>query len=42
MRLPAPLSRVVDRVFPLEDVQGAYRYMEQGEQLGKIVVKVAD
>ncbi|MEM1138678.1 MAG: zinc-dependent alcohol dehydrogenase family protein [Pseudomonadota bacterium] len=33
---------VVDRVFPLEDVQGAYRYMEQGEQLGKIVVKVAD
>ncbi|MGY0236736.1 zinc-dependent alcohol dehydrogenase family protein [Longispora urticae] len=33
---------VVDRLFPLEDIVGAHRHMEAGEQVGKIVVTVGD
>ncbi len=31
---------VVDRVFPLEEIQEVHRYIEAGEQTGKVVVKI--
>ena len=34
------LRPVVDRVFPLEQVRDAYTYLEQAEQLGKVVVEI--
>ncbi|MFI6510516.1 zinc-dependent alcohol dehydrogenase family protein [Streptosporangium sp. NPDC050855] len=35
------LRPVVDRLFPLEEVVEAHRYMESGTQFGKIVITVA-
>jgi NADPH:quinone reductase-like Zn-dependent oxidoreductase len=32
----------VDRVYPLAEARAALERLEQGEQLGKIVVRVAD
>jgi len=42
MRLVAStgLQPVVDRVFPFEEVQEAYRYMESGAHFGKVVIAV--
>lgn len=37
----ADLKPVVDRVFPFDQAQDAYRYMESGEHFGKIVIAVA-
>ena len=37
----ADLKPVVDRVFPFDQAQEAYRYMESGEHFGKIVIAVA-
>lgn len=34
----ADLKPVVDRVFPFDQAQDAYRYMESGEHFGKIVI----
>jgi NADPH:quinone reductase-like Zn-dependent oxidoreductase len=34
------LKPIIAKVFPLEDVVGAHRYMESNQQLGKIVVKI--
>lgn len=34
------LAPVVDRVFDLDDIVAAHRYMESNQQLGKIVVRV--
>jgi NADPH:quinone reductase-like Zn-dependent oxidoreductase len=34
------LRPIVDRVLPLADAAGAHRRMEQGEQFGKIVLKI--
>ena len=31
---------VIARTFPLDDIVGAYEYMESNEQMGKIVVEV--
>jgi NADPH:quinone reductase-like Zn-dependent oxidoreductase len=31
---------VVDRVFPFEDARAAYRAMDRGEHLGKIVIRI--
>ena len=31
----------VDRVFPLDQAQEAYRYLESNQQVGKIVIKTA-
>ncbi len=33
---------VVDRVFPLDGIADAHRYLEAGEQVGKVVVRVAE
>jgi NADPH:quinone reductase-like Zn-dependent oxidoreductase len=35
------LAPVVDRVFPFEQAQDAYRYMESGSHFGKVVIAVA-
>jgi NADPH:quinone reductase-like Zn-dependent oxidoreductase len=35
------LSPVLDRVFPFEEMASAHRYMEQGGQFGKVLVRVA-
>lgn len=32
----------VDRVFPLEDIRGAFEHMAAGRHFGKIVVKISD
>jgi hypothetical protein len=32
---------VVDRVFPLDEAADAHRRMEEAEQFGKIVVRIA-
>jgi NADPH:quinone reductase-like Zn-dependent oxidoreductase len=32
------LAPVIDRVFPFEDVQGAYRYLKSGQHFGKVVI----
>jgi zinc-binding alcohol dehydrogenase/oxidoreductase len=32
---------IVDRVFPLEEVAEAHRYLEEGRQLGKVVLRIA-
>lgn len=34
------LKAVIDRVFPLEEAADAHRYLEQGKQFGKVVLKV--
>jgi NADPH2:quinone reductase len=34
------LRPVIDRSFPFEDIAGAHRYMEAGNQVGKIIVTV--
>jgi NADPH:quinone reductase-like Zn-dependent oxidoreductase len=34
------LKPVVDRVFPFDQAQEAYRYMESGEHFGKVVISV--
>ena len=34
------LKPVIDRVFPFDKIVEAHRYLEAGEQIGKIVVKV--
>jgi len=31
---------IIDRVFPLAEAAGAHRRMEEGEHVGKIVLKV--
>ena len=35
------LKPVVDRVFPLEEAADAHRYLEEGKQFGKVILKVA-
>ena len=35
------LRPVVDRVFPLEDVAEAHRYMEENRNTGKIILRVS-
>jgi NADPH:quinone reductase-like Zn-dependent oxidoreductase len=32
------LRPTVDRVFPFADIADAHRYLEQGQQMGKVVV----
>ena len=32
------LKPVVDRVFPMQDIAAAHRYLENKEQFGKVVV----
>ena len=34
------LRPVIDRIFPFEQAADAVRYMESGEKIGKIVIKV--
>lgn len=34
------IGAVIDRVFPLDDIAGAFRYVEQGHVRGKVVVAV--
>ena len=34
------LKPIIDRIFPLDDVADAHRYMESNRQMGKIVVMV--
>ena len=34
------LRPVIDRVFTLDDIADAHRYLEKGQQVGKIVVSV--
>ena len=36
----AKLRPVVDRVFPFEEAQQAYRHLESGAHFGKVVVSV--
>jgi NADPH:quinone reductase-like Zn-dependent oxidoreductase len=31
---------IVDRVFPLQDVPEAHRYLESGAHIGKVILKV--
>ncbi len=33
-----PLEPVVDRVFPMEEIEAAHRHLEEGEQFGKVVL----
>ncbi len=33
---------MIDRVFPLEEVAEAHRYMESNANFGKIVLSIAD
>jgi NADPH:quinone reductase-like Zn-dependent oxidoreductase len=35
-----PIEPVVDRVFAFEELEGAFRYMDEGRHFGKIVVRV--
>ena len=35
------LTPVIDRVFPLREIPGAIRYLEEGHPRGKVVVTVA-
>lgn len=32
---------VIDKVFPFEEIQGAHRYMESNQQMGKIIIDVS-
>jgi NADPH:quinone reductase-like Zn-dependent oxidoreductase len=32
------LKPVIDRVFPFEDAQAAYRYYEDGQHFGKVII----
>jgi NADPH:quinone reductase-like Zn-dependent oxidoreductase len=34
------MKPVIDRVFPFEEAQSAYRYLESGKHFGKIVIKI--
>jgi NADPH:quinone reductase-like Zn-dependent oxidoreductase len=34
------LRPIIDRVFPFDDVLGAFRYYEKGQAFGKVVIKV--
>jgi NADPH:quinone reductase-like Zn-dependent oxidoreductase len=34
------LKPVIDRIFPLEQIVDAHRYLESNQQFGKIVVTV--
>ena len=36
------LRAVVDRVFPLAEARAAHAYLEAGQQLGKVVLRIAD
>jgi NADPH:quinone reductase-like Zn-dependent oxidoreductase len=36
------LQPVVDRVFPFEEAQAAYAYMESGAHFGKVVIAVGE
>jgi len=36
------LRPIVDRVFPLKEARAAFERLEQGEQLGKVVVQVSE
>jgi NADPH:quinone reductase-like Zn-dependent oxidoreductase len=36
------LRPIVDRIYPLADARAAFERLERGEQLGKIVVQVAE
>jgi NADPH:quinone reductase-like Zn-dependent oxidoreductase len=38
----AGIQPVVDRVFPFEEAQQAYRYMESGAHFGKVVIAVGE
>jgi NADPH:quinone reductase-like Zn-dependent oxidoreductase len=33
------LNPVIDRMFALEDIVGAYRYLESNAQVGKVIVR---
>lgn len=33
------LKPVIDSIFPFEDARGAYRYMAEGQQMGKVVIQ---
>ena len=35
------LRAVVDRVFPLAEARAAHEYLEAGQQLGKVVLRIA-
>ena len=36
------LNPVIDTVFPLEQAQSAYQRLHDGEQFGKIVIRIDD
>ncbi|CAN5763762.1 zinc-binding dehydrogenase [soil metagenome] len=36
------LKPIIDHVFPLEEAEAAFRRMDEGEQFGKIIIKVED
>lgn len=36
------IEPVIDKIFPMEDAELAFSYMENQEQFGKIVIKIAD
>jgi NADPH:quinone reductase-like Zn-dependent oxidoreductase len=36
------LKPVIDRVFPFEDAQAAYRYYEDGQHFGKVIISQTD
>ena len=36
------LRPIVDRVFPLGQVRAAFERLDKGEQMGKIVIQIAD
>jgi NADPH:quinone reductase-like Zn-dependent oxidoreductase len=33
---------IVDRVFPLSEAAEAHRYLEEGRQLGKVVLRIPE
>ena len=35
------LRSVVDKYYPLTDIQAAYRYVEKGEKTGSVVIEVS-
>jgi NADPH:quinone reductase-like Zn-dependent oxidoreductase len=33
---------VIDRTYSLDEIADAYRYVETGEKIGNVVIKIAD